>query len=151
MAKCPPASDDATTLEQTSVQKDYEVGHRRPPLATRFKPGQSGNPKGRPKGAKNLRTLTLEKLQAKIPVREGGRERRMSKAEIGITKLVNRFAETGDSKLYMVLLKQLEGGPTGNETVATQLPPVAAEEQASHAKILTWFLEQHGASERDGS
>ncbi len=36
---------------------DYEVGYCRPPLATRFRPGQSGNPRGRPKGSRNLRAV----------------------------------------------------------------------------------------------
>ncbi|KQU51539.1 hypothetical protein ASG72_08285 [Bosea sp. Leaf344] len=142
MAKRPPAPDEVPTPDPASAPKDYEVGRGRPPIANRFKPGQSGNPKGRPKGAKNLSTLTLEKLQAKVPVREGGRERRMSKGEIGVTKLVNRFAETGDPKLYLALVKLSEGNAPAKETTATTVPE-AAEEQASHAEILTWFLKQN--------
>lgn len=125
----------------------YEVGYGRPPVATRFKAGQSGNPNGRPKGAKNLSTLTREKLQAKVPVREGGRERRMSKGEIGVTKLVNRFAETGDPKLYLALVKLLEGGSAGNDT--TSAPEPSSELQAGHssdAEILNWYLEQQTSS-----
>jgi Family of unknown function (DUF5681) len=41
---------------------DYKVGKGRPPLSTRWKPGQSGNPKGRPKGAKNMMTCFREAL-----------------------------------------------------------------------------------------
>ena len=37
-------------------ERDYEVGRGKPPLHTRFKPGQSGNPKGRPKGVRNFKT-----------------------------------------------------------------------------------------------
>ena len=60
----------------------YEVGYGRPPVATRYKSGQSGNPKGRPKGAKNkptpfgaerIKTLILEEAYREIPVLEQGR------------------------------------------------------------------------------
>lgn len=36
---------------------DYKVGPGKPPKHTRFKPGQSGNPKGRPKGSQNVKTV----------------------------------------------------------------------------------------------
>lgn len=126
----------------------YEVGYGRPPLATRFKPGQSGNAKGRPKGDKNLSTLTREKLQAKVSVREAGRERRMSKGEIGVTKLVNRFAETGDPKLYMALVKLLEGGSAaGGTTSVSDAAPEHEPSHASDAEILNWFLEQRTSAD----
>jgi hypothetical protein len=43
--------------------KDYEVGYGRPPIHTRFKPGQSGNPAGRPKGAQNFATEIAAELK----------------------------------------------------------------------------------------
>ncbi len=51
---------------------DYDVGYGKPPQHTRFRKGQSGNPTGRPKGARNLKTELLEELQEQILVREGG-------------------------------------------------------------------------------
>ena len=47
------------------MSDDYEVGYGKPPKSRQWKPGQSGNPKGRPKGARNrLGTQFLEALEA---------------------------------------------------------------------------------------
>ena len=43
---------------------DDDVGYGKPPRSRRFKPGQSGNPKGRPKGAKNRDTILRELLNS---------------------------------------------------------------------------------------
>ncbi|MBZ0123728.1 MAG: DUF5681 domain-containing protein [Roseovarius sp.] len=61
---------------------DYEVGYGKPPVATRFRPGRSGNPKGRPRGAKNkraklneerLKGIILDEAYRDITVRDGDR------------------------------------------------------------------------------
>ncbi|SFQ70562.1 hypothetical protein SAMN05421853_1312 [Roseivivax halotolerans] len=82
----------------------YEVGYGRPPKATQFKKGQSGNPKGRPKGAKGLIASLRRELEQHIIVREGGRELRISKADATAKQLVNK-AMTGDSKAIIELIK----------------------------------------------
>lgn len=85
-----------------------KAGFRQPPEAWRFKPGRSGNPGGRPKGAKNLATLVLEHLQTKITVRENGRERQVSKVEVGLIRMANRFAEKGELQMFKELKKLLD-------------------------------------------
>lgn len=52
------------SLKLPSGEKSYEVGYAKPPVSTRFKPGQSGNTKGRPKGSKN-RTARLNEERFK--------------------------------------------------------------------------------------
>jgi Family of unknown function (DUF5681) len=49
-------------------EADYEVGYGKPPRHTRFKKGQSGNPRGRPNGSKNLSTLLSETLSEPVIV-----------------------------------------------------------------------------------
>ena len=58
---------------------DYKVGYRKPPRHSQFRKGQSGNLNGRPKGTKNFKTDLLEELGERIPIRERGRSRQITK------------------------------------------------------------------------
>ena len=60
-------------------RRDYEVGYRNPPHHTQFKKGQSGNPRGRPCGSKNLKTLVNEVLNELVTITENGRRRKITK------------------------------------------------------------------------
>ena len=84
-----------------------EVGYGKPPRRSRFKPGQSGNPKGRPKGVRNLATQVRAVLGRRIPVLEHGQRRFASAAEA----LLHRYlalALKGDVKAGAFLLGLLE-------------------------------------------
>jgi hypothetical protein len=72
---------------------DYRVGYRRPPVDTRFNRGQSGNPKGRPPGAKNLATLLNEALNEVVVISEDGGRKRISKRKAAFKQLVNAAAK----------------------------------------------------------
>jgi hypothetical protein len=60
---------------------EYQVGYKRPPVQTRFKPGQSGNAKGRPIGRSNAKTTVERVMNEKVSVREGEKTRHMTKFE----------------------------------------------------------------------
>jgi hypothetical protein len=82
----------------------YAVGYGKPPLSTRFKPGTSGNAKGRPKNSKNLKTLIRQALTAKISIREGSSNRRVSKIE-GVVLRQLENALKGEDRAAMAVIK----------------------------------------------
>lgn len=86
-------------------KSDYPVGYAKPPQATRFKPGQSGNPKGRPKGAKNFATIFEEELETRIPVTENGKRKKITKRRAAVKQIVNK-AVGGDVKAIGTVLNE---------------------------------------------
>jgi hypothetical protein len=81
----------------------YEVGYGRPPINTRFKAGQSGNPKGKPKGRKKMGALLQDVLSERIPIREGDKIRKVSRAEAAVRALMQK-ALRGDAKAFATLI-----------------------------------------------
>jgi Family of unknown function (DUF5681) len=82
----------------------YVVGYGRPPTESRFQPGTSGNPRGRRKGSKNLKTLIRKALTASISIREGTKTRRVSKIE-GVVLHQLQSALKGDDRSAMAVIK----------------------------------------------
>src|SRR3954452_11446493 len=108
-------------------QGDYEVGYAMPPQHTRFRAGQSGNPKGRPKGSRNLDTLLAEALDEKVMVKEDGRRRAITKREIIIKQLVNKSAGADLQAIRMLLsmMQSIEGRSVGVESTGSPEQPLS--------------------------
>lgn len=82
---------------------DYAVGYGRPPKHTRFKPGHSGNPKGRPKGVLNIKSDLDAELKQRIRVREGDQILTISKQRAYIKSVLTRSLK-GDARAANTLL-----------------------------------------------
>ena len=87
-----------------SEHKEYEVGYKKPPVKSQFKKGVSGNPKGRPKGSKNLETFLVEELSQQIIINEGGRKKEVSKLEALVKQIVNKAIQ-GDYRAVAQTIK----------------------------------------------
>lgn len=88
------------------MSNDDKVGYGRPPKKSRFQPGQSGNPKGRPKGTKDLKTDLAEELLEMIQVTEGGRKRAISKQRAMVKSLMARAVQ-GDVRAVTAVITEL--------------------------------------------
>ena len=73
-----------------SDKSKYEIGYGKPPKHSQFAPGHSGNPKGRPKGTRNLKTDLDEELSQKVTITENGKRRSLSKQKIIVKTMVTK-------------------------------------------------------------
>ena len=108
---------------------DYRVGYGRPPVHTRFKPGQSGNPSGRLSGKKSIMRLLLEALEERaVVVTEDGKRHKVAKRRLGIARLADKFAE-GDPNATRIVLDLLWQVERRTAPEPAERPPLAAADK----------------------
>ena len=144
MARKPPTSGgkppSSPGADGRSTGPDYAVGYGRPPEHTRFKPGRSGNPKGRPKRHRNLRTIVEDILNEQIRIREGERTRDMPRLEALVRTTLNR-ALKGDPRAVNALLALIRTtGLAGEEPEAAEAGALTQADEA----LLAGYLRRHG-------
>ena len=86
-------------MANQSKKKDFKVGYGKPPEHTRFKKGESPNPRGRPKGSKSLRAVIQEVLDTKVLVTIGGKRRRVTKKHLIVETAVSEALVSKNFKL----------------------------------------------------
>ena len=109
------APGPATNGEEANAgdREESRVGYGRPPAATRYRKGVSGNPRGRPKGARNIATVLAATLGERISITENGRRKRITKLDAAVKQLVNRAAagEARSLQLLLGLVQAIEARP----------------------------------------
>ena len=132
---------------ETKPRGDYEVGYARPPVEHQFQPKQSGNPHGRPRGAKSARTVAESVFfKRKIPLTEGGKTKRVSVLEGMLLRVAEKALNKGDPRALLASLSFLQrtGHLTEQEANAIQ-ESLAPEDEAAVAD----YLRRKGLSLRD--
>ncbi len=126
---------------------DYEVGYGKPPKSGQIKKGERRNPKGWPKGSKNLKTDLLEELGEMMRVREGGREHRISKQRALIKTQVARALNGNDRAAAKIIDLYLK--VTGFEDDAADADlPLTEDERAVIEKLEERLLRRAGLTAR---
>ena len=120
------------------MSNNYEVGYRKAPKKTRWKKGQSGNAKGRPKGAKNLETVVREEAYSKIVIKEGGKTQTITKVEALMKRMMAEGIQ-GDTKAASVTLDLMQKYLPQVDPEAADRAPLTDEELkilSNHADFL---------------
>jgi hypothetical protein len=97
---------------------DEAVGYGRPPKQHRFKKGQSGNPKGRPRVQKSFLALVADALDERVVVQEAGQRKMIKKFEAAAKQFANKVA-SGDYRALKLLL-ELTASPQWKEATPDQ-------------------------------
>lgn len=89
-------------------ERPGKPGYRNPPKESQFKKGRSGNPRGRPKGSKNLPMMIRQIADTKVEIKIGGVTKRVTGAEAIVMRVLHKGL-AGDDKAtarFLSLLKQ---------------------------------------------
>lgn len=118
-----PRVDDSEDTANQTEDRAYEIGYGRPPKKTQFQPGQSGNPKGRRKGQRGLKTIIRECSTERIVMRTAQGDKQVPKIEAMIHKLMEK-AFAGDfrsmDRVLQLYADSVPDQPDANEMTDRQ-------------------------------
>lgn len=137
----------ATSREEprATAEPSKQVGYGKPPESTRFKKGQSGNPKGRRKGSRNLATVLAATLREKVVVNENGARKTVTKLEAAVKQLVNRAA-SGDLRALQQFIALAREGEATTNLPSTERSPLGELDQ----KVLQGILKRFQVESENG-
>lgn len=122
-----------------------EIGYGKPPKKTQFKPGQSGNPKGRPKGSKSLGSVVRKELGGKIQLSQNGKRKRVSKVEALVMRLL-KDALDGKPRAQSEILKLADAYLPEDAANKATSAPTREEDKA----LIDAFVKRMLAQNTDG-
>jgi hypothetical protein len=124
----------------------YQIGYAKPPQSSQYKPGQSGNRRGRVKGSGDLGKMLEDELNVAVEVAEGGRRLKLSKAQISVRQLANKSAG-GDLRAFLAAVDLLRKTGRLHESSTEQAAVATAADLEAAAKIVQFFTNQQGGND----
>lgn len=112
-----------------------KVGYCNPPKHSRFRKGQSGNPKGRPRGSSSLIAIAAEELERKVQTSNGPRGEKMKTAQAIIRAHIIK-AIKGDVRSAEFIIRLLGQNDNDSAESPNSSPPLPDDDQ----KILDDYL-----------
>src|SRR5271165_7179085 len=117
--------------DESKDSATQDVGYGKPPRHSRFQPGRSGNPKGRPRGSKNLAAVVLREARKRVRVSGPDGTRTATKVEASVMQLANQSAkgDLASQRQFLTLVKSSEeslshngapGSPQESDQIVTQ-------------------------------
>ncbi len=105
-------------VSQPKPSSGEKVGYGQPPRHSQFKPGVSGNPKGRPKGTKNVMTIVHEIGSERVKFKHGDQDKEMTMIEALVYKSFLRAINEGKIDLVKFLSSEYDRSVNSIETQA---------------------------------
>lgn len=118
-----------------------DVGYKHPPVDTRFKPGVSANPKGRPPGRPNTKTTVARVINETVPVRDGEKIRNMTKLE-AMLQAHTMKAMKGDARSASIVIGLVTRMGILGEPETETIAALSEEDDA----ILADYVRRHSGS-----
>jgi Family of unknown function (DUF5681) len=148
----PESGEQKTRLDQTqggnaeAVQGDYQIGYGKPPKQYQFKPGQSGNPRGRPRGRLSKKAVWDRIMSEPMSIREDGKTRTVTKYE-GLCLAQLTKGIKGDTRSALFAINEAERAGFGEPDA--EPVPVKSTARAPQSNVLFENINLELLSEAD--
>ena len=144
------APPEQVAAKPEAAAQPYPVGYGKPPVHSRFKKGQSGNRRGRPKGAKGLKTLVREMLTETVKVRTSTGIKTMIRMEAMLHKVMEQALSGNFRALQQLIALYGTSVPEDVGFVTTSLPGSGPGSASSSAPLSVAEVDQHDLAILDG-